>query len=462
MSNAGTESGWPTELLRELHCPYCASALQLEASDASGTPAVAYGVIRCACHRYPVVAGIPIIQHVDGLESVVDAVNGRDYASALLCALDLFRVKWARRSRWHHVLFRSAVRRLISNRNLSFQAAVNLVRKPRVFADYLFHRYANPSFLSAAGLMQLLGIVTHAAEGDTPRPAEAPAPSPAASGSAPARHRVLDLACGTGHSSYLIRHLWPTLSVFSVDHDFVSLYLAKRFLAPDSVFFCLDAEFPSPFADGSFDAVFCLDAFHYLRPKKAVVTELRRVATDRAVWLFPHLHNAHQHNFTPGTPLSPAAYLNCFEGIDARLFDETRLLRGLTAGHTLDLGSADSPSDLDKAPTLVLAAGPSYLWHAHRDFPSRLARDLTSLTVNPIYRQAVSGDDLNLRLSWPDPLMREECSGAEAILGTSHRLSREGLRRALQGKPGPGDPDLANLVGRFVVVPLPPNYAATG
>src|SRR6185503_15616407 len=105
------------ELLRELHCPYCASDLRLEASDASGAPSVGYGVIRCACHRYPVVAGIPIIQHVDGLESVVDAVNARDYASALFRALDLFRVKWARRSRWHHILFRSAGRRLISGRN---------------------------------------------------------------------------------------------------------------------------------------------------------------------------------------------------------------------------------------------------------------------------------------------------------------------------------------------------------
>src|SRR4029453_17250357 len=163
-----------------------------------------------------------------------------------------------------------------------------------------------------------------------------------------------------------------------------------------------------------------------LRANTAVVTELRRVATDRAVWLFPHLHNALQHNFTPGTPLPPDAYLNCFEGVDARLFDETRLLRGLTAGHTPDLGSPDPPSDLDKAPTLVLAAGPRYLWHVHRDFPSRLARDLTSLTVNPIYRQAVSGDDLNLSLAWPDPLMREECSGAESILGMNHRLSRQG------------------------------------
>jgi SAM-dependent methyltransferase len=269
---------------------------------------------------------------------------------------------------------------------------------------------------------------------------------------------VLDLACGAGHSSFLMRQLFPGLSVFSVDHDFVSLYLSKRFLSPQSVHLCLDAEAPSPFPDGYFDAVFCLDAFHYLRPKRAIVTELRRVATRDALWLFPHLHNALQPNITAGVPLPPEAYLRCFDGLAARLFDETQILQQLCTEHTLDLQVQPPASALEAAPTLVLVAGPSRLWSVHREFPARLCRDRARLTINPIYRQTVSGGELNLNLAWPNPVMKRECGSVEAVLPAACRLNTDALRRML----GEGDASdartLGDLVGRFVLVPLPPDY----
>jgi SAM-dependent methyltransferase len=420
-------------VLRELHCPYCGSDLALE-----WTATPDYGLLRCACHTYPIVDGIPIVQQVERLETLTDLVRRNEPQRALLQALKLFRVKWALKSRWHKFVYRMHSGRLVARDDLTFEDAVGLVRQPQGFADYLLHRYANPSFLATAGLLQLLGTVVDRNATLAGRPA-----------------RVLDMGCGAGHCSFLMRHLYPGLSVVATDHDFVSVYLAKRFVARDAIHLCVDAEAPSPFADDSFDAVFCLDAFHYLRTKKAIVRELSRVADADALWLFPHLHNALQHNVVAGIPMSPEGYLNLFDLPNARLFAEGDVLGGLTERQVLDLRGTTRGARLDAAPTLVLVAGGDDLWRVHDQFPMALCRDRSRLTINPIYRHHETGDGLELVLTWPNPYIRQECVAAEAILQKHYRLSREAVRRALEGS----DPSqLADLVGRFILVPLPPRY----
>jgi SAM-dependent methyltransferase len=422
-------------VIADMHCPYCGSGLAHELTAAAG-----YGVLRCACHSYPVVAGIPIVQQVDGLRSVVEFIRSHDPRRALLQALNVFRVKWARRTRWHQFAYHLASRKLVERDDLTFEDGVDLVRKPRVFADYLLHRYANPSFLAAAGVLQVLGSLVERVDLASDRPA-----------------RVLDLACGAGHSSFLINHLFPELSVIAADHDFVSVYLAKRFVAPNAVHLCIDAEVPSPFADRYFDAVYCLDAFHYLKAKRAVVRELARVATRDALWLFPHLHNAMQANVTAGIPLSPEAYLSCFDLPSARLFDENQVLTRLVEQQHLDLANPPSTPQLDDAPALILIAGPGDLWRAYREFPSSLARDHTTLAINPIYRRIDAGESTELELRWPNAVMKLECAGAEAVLPRQYRLSNRLLHGRVNERPQ-YEPELADAVGKFVLVPLPSGY----
>jgi SAM-dependent methyltransferase len=312
-----------------------------------------------------------------------------------------------------------------------------------VFSDYLFHRYANPSFLGAIGPLLLLDCLKERAISDQPI-------------------RVLDLACGAGHSSFLMRLLHPGLSVVSVDHDFVSLYLAKRYLAPEATCLCLDAEVPSPFANDFFAAVFCLDAFHYLHSKRAVVAELKRVAKPESLWLFPHLHNALQHNITAGTPLSPEHYLACFDSLAARLFDETTILHGLSQRRTLDLRAQLTPGELEKSPNLTLLAGTQDLWREHRQFPSAFCRQRSRLALNPIYAWESRQDCLEGTLTWPNKVMKDECHGAEAVLPATCRLHKRELRDLLKGNASSTNARLEELVAQFVLAPLPANYSRDG
>ncbi|MEW6681761.1 MAG: class I SAM-dependent methyltransferase [Nitrospirota bacterium] len=270
--------------------------------------------------------------------------------------------------------------------------------------------------------------------------------------------RVIDLACGTGHSSFLMRRLYPEMSVVAVDSDFISLYLAKRFMAPEATHLCLDAECPSPFPDRYFHAVFCLDAFHYLHSKRAVIGELRRILTSSAVWLFPHLHNALQDNIVAGVPLSPEKYLECFAFLEARLFDEGEILHGLCEKRMLDLGTSSALSRLNESPTLTLIGGQPKLWGIHKGFPSAFYRDRTSLEINPIYRVKRSGDKLDLSLKWPNPVMKRECSVTESIVPREYQVDRNELLQLLEEKRDPNDERLSELVSRFILVPLPSNY----
>jgi hypothetical protein len=260
----------------------------------------------------------------------------------------------------------------------------------------------------------------------------------------------------------VLQWLSPSLSVVSVDHDFVSLYLAKRFFSPEGSFYCLDAEVPSPFPDACFDAVFCLDAFHYFRSKCAIRDELRRVVRDDGLWVLAHLHNALQANITAGIPLAPELYLELFEFLQCRLFDEAAILREASRNDRMDLRELHPAAQLRQANALSLIAGPPSLWTVHAGFARRLCGDATNLQVNPIYVRSGGRGSGEMVFRWPNEVIRKECAAAEDILPSNCNLPEERIRGLLDGRHGS---ELEELVRRFVLVPLPDRYcrsSATG
>lgn len=438
-------TGVAGSFLELLHCPYCGGRLSLETADPR--QGVRYGLLRCACHEYPVVEGIPILQQMDGLHRVTQLVQAADRRGALLRALDLFRVQWAQRTKLHRLKYHWNCSRLVSRSSISFADAAQWVRRPSVFADYLVHRYANPSFMAAIGPLMVL----------------ARAASAHAHGACDAAHpvRILDLACGAGHASHVMRLLRPELSVVSADQDFVNLYLARRYLVPDGLHLCIDAQVPSPFPDEFFDAVYCQDAFHYFRSKKAAVEELKRVAVSNALWVFPHLHNRLCHNLVPGLPLSPQGYLQCFDLPGATLFSESELLRALVVDRVVDLRETPPIASLTEVPNLTLMAGSQALGRCFEDFPQAFCRQASTLQINPIYRSHAEGDGLRLERHWPNPVMARECAEAQTVLAPVCRISGEQLRHLRAGWTGPHPDWLNDLVARFVLVPLPRGYTRT-
>ena len=183
---------------------------------------------------------------------------------------------------------------LVAGRDrLSFREAMALLAFGPV-ADYLAHRWSDPTFLSGLALA------------DAYWPASPP--------------RVLEVACGPGQ--YLRAFAPHAASVTGIDVVWAKLWLARHFVAPDATLICCDAAHPWPVADGSADLVFCHDAFYFLPNKPRVAAEMARCGRTLLVG---HAHNALADNLSGGAPLTSAEYAALFA--PATLFDDAALTR---------------------------------------------------------------------------------------------------------------------------------------
>jgi SAM-dependent methyltransferase len=77
---------------------------------------------------------------------------------------------------------------------------------------------------------------------------------------------VLDLGCGKGETSIFL-HTHYSVRVFAVDLWIGATYLSEKFqkrsVAQEVIPLNLDVSQKLPFAEGYFDAIFCMDSIHY-------------------------------------------------------------------------------------------------------------------------------------------------------------------------------------------------------
>ena len=94
-------------------------------------------------------------------------------------------------------------------------------------------------------------------------------------------HKVLDLACGTGTLTILLKHTHPAAEVVGVDGDSKVLRIAqaKAVAAGASIQFDQSLSHSLPFANASFDRVITSLFFHHLNAdgKRRTLVEVRRV-----------------------------------------------------------------------------------------------------------------------------------------------------------------------------------------
>lgn len=447
------------QFLEQLQCSCCGRKLSLAAGQVDGEGGVDSGLLACECYRYPIAGGVALLRqampdvacHVNQVASAIE--NGQAGFSLDL-ALQLTYRRFCRSTRRQRLagrvadlaqryLARSERRRtgrLVRDERLTYRQALAELR-PATYAQYLYHRYANPSFLSAVASILLLHLLKAPADG---RPM-----------------RVLDLACGSGHASFLIQRLFPNVQVVAADFDFLGLYLSRRFVAPSAEYVCLDAEMPLPFADGSFHAAICLDAVPYIRCKRLLAGELNRVVAAGGLVLLPHLHSAKGRNFAQGQALSPRGYLDCFRqcGLPARAFTDSAMLRGLTQEDCLDLRGESPPEELDSDDALWLAASHSGdIWQKHEGVCGLLCREPHRLGLNPIYKPQVEGGQVSLEMRWPSPRLQAECGVVDQYSPCRCTMSR-GLWDSLQaGRPDGPQEEIRRLARQFVLVHLPDGY----
>ena len=98
-----------------------------------------------------------------------------------------------------------------------------------------------------------------------------------------AGERVLEIGCGTGNLTLLIKHLHPKADVVGIDPDDMALSRARRKASRRHLAVQFDHGFGQrlPYRDGSFDCVVSAFMLHHLDAdvKRAVLVEALRVLT---------------------------------------------------------------------------------------------------------------------------------------------------------------------------------------
>ena len=434
------------ETLDLLRCPFCGTRLSVVENAAldRGPARIQSGVLGCECCAFPVVEGIPVLIANEAARDAMHALEaGRgDDALHTLLGLDGARL--------------DAFRKVTASSPAPTYRDLLPLLCLDAEADYMLHRFSDPTGLLIEALLDALGSSRH--PGPAPAPgASAPSQGSVRPGTIPAGNatgRALDLCGGSGHLTRVLLRQPACAGAVLADVHFWKLWLAARIVAPACEPVCCDANSPLPFAEGLFATVLLADAFPYIWHKRLLAGEMQRVATRDGVIVLPHLHSAHGENYSAGDTLSPAAYRDLFAPLEPRLFDDRPLLNGVLNDRLLDLGNNVSPAEFGDTPSITLVAThhPS-LYRRHEVLDRVEVSGL--LTVNPLYRVDFANGISRLTLTFPTPEYEDEFGLSKRYLPASVTVNAD-----LRGAINPADVGdrHAELRRRRVLLDAPHRY----
>lgn len=449
-------------LLRLMMCPFCGGKLTAASCQCKGDE-LFYGVLRCYCSRWPVVAGIPVFRKDaagDG-DAVLTLVEAGRFEDALKSCLSIRfsngsdgTVPWIK-----HTIKRTLTSRWVGNwpgslpgignrlaefvRSEQFSALLNqqnhitarqflaahyLNRKDNY--DYFLHRFSQPRYLVALSLTSTI------------RQPDGP---------------LLDLACGCGHLTRALLAQAEGQPVIGVDRSFFPLYVAKRWVAPGAHFVCCDADQTFPFSDSTFAAAVCSDAFHYFVAKTACFHECERLTSDKGFFLLIWVHNAQVPWPFDGVPLAVDGYQSLAAHMPHRLVADRSILAGYLRKEGPRLAEQVDLTQLADERTLSLVVshrdeifrdyGPFDLW------PHTNGR----LSLNPLYVR--EGPDSSGTVSWRKSL-------PSAFFELDHPETRSYLPDRVDIPPSVLEslekqertPEIEKLIANCVIVGFPEAY----
>lgn len=449
-------------LLPLLQCPYCKKPLEFIPKATPQLPNRSFGILHCACSRFPVVDGIPILQknpvevksHVTGNtqisgpapETLNELILNGQGSKALIeliafpwCPSVFKRFRLLKRIIQHDPVrpLALALRKKILERSIaqpdetfSVEEWLDLFyRRSLIYGDlfnYFFFRFAQPRYLAALSLLKKLPCDS--------KP-------------------LLDLACGFGHLIHYLTEREHALPVIGLDRNFFQLWVAKHWMAPRSHFVCADADAPLPFQDDTLSGVFCSDAFHYFNDKTRSFDEMRRCSPRGTIILTRVGNSLVEPN--EGKELSPEEYLRLANSPSCRLAGEIELLQSYLNGRDPDFSDDAGLQRLrtEKWLSLIVTKdSPESIQAPSVELPHAVGR----LAVNPIYKiQQQNEGTYKLTFHFPSSWYAFENEAMETYHAREIIISRKTLHEITQNI---RSREVNELISRYVVLGMPALY----
>ena len=279
------------------------------------------------------------------------------------------------------------------------------------------------------------------------------------------KEKILDIGCGTGHTSFIISTYVKPKELVCVDRAFRHLYQAKKYFAKDAQCICLDANYPLPFKSNIFDAIFMLDAFHYIYSRASLAREMERLLLPQGLLLLLHLHNSIKYNPAAGEPLSPSGWINLFQQLPTKALPERNLVEDFILRNELDLAKEYSEAELNSSNAICLiGTRDKSLYKTYEEIGNDFLSEKSNLIINPIYRVDHKQDKIILERIFPSESFRREYSFTEKYLPDRYVIDEEHYR-IVEGKivitKGILKNDLRyieDLMKKFIIINVPRGY----
>ncbi len=449
-------------LLDALRCPFCSGKFTVTKGDEQSDQ-WEYAVLSCYCGHYPVVAGIPIIRKgVLGAKGETTQTvskfieSGKNQEALLAMAIppianaelapawleQLPQVKGMGRIR--SLFGRVAIPRWTELAQ-EFIAAGPKGKTAKDYFDfhflcsgtekeeynYFINRFGQPRHLVALSLMTLI---------------ESP------------RKPVLDFGCGFGH---LTRHLPRRVGhqpIIGADRDFMRLYVAKNFLAPDALYVCCDGNASLPFLNEFFSVVYTSDTLYMVTNKVICSREIQRVADSDGLIVVAGIRNSLvEPKYSATMPYH--TYGELFDPLPHRILANADVLNRYVDKRGPALTRSSAKQTLDDEPwfsivatkreELLIDRGPFADWpHAEGQ-----------LELNPLYKP--EGDHGNgtgeilYRHTFPSSWYEQEDGDCRKYEPDSVSISSQILKDLSSRK---RTTDMEDLIAQCVIVGIPDRF----
>ncbi len=429
--------------IKKLHCPFCSGNFTITKIINEEDDELVNALIECSCSQYPIVNGILSLKPPDdkNQKAAVDAIGA---AQTILALEILLSTVEKSKKLWSRIIRKGAQLRFPLT---SYYLRVYRHKKTQAFlacktlllaldqlnlgnySNYLKHRFSHPSFLAS------LPLISRMCRDGGP---------------------ILDLGCGIGHHCFrFCEHVRPS-EIVGVDRWFLQLYLAKKFFIPEGTFICLDANYPLPFEDSYFHTTFSSDVFNYILCKQIAAKEIMRTTKNEGLLILSHLHNKEMQNLVPGFPLSAGGWRSLFQGLEARIVNESWFLKANEYVHHQGFLSYPQGLEPSSAKTFTLIASRKRVdLREFASFEIRVNSNREKTVINPLYsRRRVEQDKYSdiYEIEWPSGAFKSECQELESILPSQVEVNRDLIENPSLSS------DYLGLLRKFILLNVPINY----
>ena len=433
--------------LKVMHCPYCGKHLEIKEAYEEENEEIITGYLKCECGEYPILDGILILQNSPVKRYILDYLKeGKtekaavlpfwDYNNDICRVVDSVRPKlggkFLEKSSLSFVNhFSKRIYKRYSDKSISFYDILG----NSSYETYLKHRFSAETLWSVYPFIPLLKKE---------------------------RKRILDLGCGMGHASFIISSYVKPEELVCADHAFKSLYLTKKYFAKDAQFICLDADYPLPFKNNTFNSVFTLDALHYIQTRAQLANELKRVLYPQGLLLLLHLHNALIHNIGGADyPLTPEAWINLFrdDEFKVKAMPEKGVVENFFLNNKLDLIEENSETELNSSNAIsILGTRDQSRFRVYDNVNSDFLSATNDLVINPIYKMKEEGDKMLLERNYPSESFKKEYPITEQYLPVRSEINKRFVNGRRVYVSGSDEIEIEELMKKFVVINVPNRY----